>query len=89
MKRIIIKSLSFCILLTGILSCSDLIDDYYTNPNRTTEGEMGKLFSYMLYNDYIKPTYWDYATFVTGVTAKYSQFIGIMVGTDMYQPSGS
>jgi hypothetical protein len=87
MKQIITKSIIFCILFTGILSCSDLIEEDYTNPDKTTQGEMGKLFSYMLYNDYIRPTYWDYATFVTGVTAKYSQFIAIAPSTDMYTPS--
>jgi hypothetical protein len=89
MKRIITKLLSFCILISLVLSCNDKIDEYYTDPNKTTEAEVGKLFSYMLYNDYIKPTYWDYATFVTGVTAKYSQFIAISAGTDMYTPSSS
>jgi hypothetical protein len=89
MKNIVIKSLSLLILLTALLSCSDLTEEYYENPDETTQAEVGKLFSHMVYNDYIKPTYWNYATFVTGVTAKYSQIIGITVSTDMYTPSAS
>ncbi len=89
MKQIFKIIVSLCLLITITWSCSDTIDEYYTNPDKTTQGEMGKLFSYMLYNDYIRPTYWDYATFVTGVTAKYSQFIAITASTDMYSPSSS
>lgn len=86
MKKLIINITSFLILIILFNSCNK-IDDYYLDPDATTEGDMGKLFTYMLYNDYVRPTYWDFATFETGVTAKYSQFIGIFVGSGMYQPS--
>ncbi len=89
MKQLIINISYILSLLIGFTSCSKMIEDDYINPDKITTAEIDKLFTRMMLNDYIKPTYWDYATFVTGVTAKYSQFIGIMVGTDMYQPSGS
>ena len=89
MKRLIINISYILSLLIGFSSCSEMIEDDYTDPDKITTAEIDKLFTRMMLNDYIKPTYWDYATFVTGVTAKYSQFIGIYVGTDMYQPSAS
>ncbi len=85
-KQILIISGIFLFLI-GSYSCSNTIEDYYTDPDATTTADLGQLFTYMCYNSYIRPTYWDYATFVTGVTGKYSQFIGIEKASKMYEPS--
>lgn len=87
MKRNILKLSLIFATLTSMLSCVDKIDQDYTNPDTSTQGYMGNLFTYMLMNNRILPSYWDYATFVTGVTAKYSQFIGIGITSKMYVPS--
>ncbi|MDP4187012.1 MAG: SusD/RagB family nutrient-binding outer membrane lipoprotein [Bacteroidota bacterium] len=87
MKSLIIKICCLLTLFTGIIACQSKIDDNYTDPEKTTSGDIGKLFTYMLYNDRVRPTYWDYATFVTGVTGKYSQLLGIVTGNKMYEPS--
>jgi hypothetical protein len=77
------------LLVLGLGACKDTIDEYYTNPNKTTTGNVSQLFTRMAYHERIMPTYWDYATFVTGTTAKFSQFIGITNSPKMYQPSTS
>lgn len=87
MKRKIFNISLILMTVVSMLSCVDKIDEDYTNPDTSTEGYMGNLFTYMLINNRIQPTYWDYATFVTGVTAKYSQFIGIGITSKMYVPS--
>jgi hypothetical protein len=87
MKQIILNLSISIILLMSFSSCMDKIEDDYTDPDTSTVGYMGNLFTTMLLNNRIMPTYWDYATFVTGVTAKYSQFIGIGITSKMYVPS--
>ncbi|MDP4209044.1 MAG: SusD/RagB family nutrient-binding outer membrane lipoprotein [Bacteroidota bacterium] len=87
MKKLFIQASCFLLLLASISSCSKKIEDDYINPDNSTTGYVGKLFTYMLMNDRIRPTYWDYATFVTGVTGKYSQFIGVTTKAQMYVPS--
>jgi hypothetical protein len=66
-----------------------MLEDYYTDPNKTTSAEVSKLFTRLLYNERLYPTYWDYATFVTGATGKFSQFIGVYYSAQMYVPSAS
>jgi hypothetical protein len=89
MKHNFIKPIIFVLLITGFSSCSKKIDEYYTDPDKTTSANMGQLFTYMLHNNRIYPTYWDYATFVTGVTANYSQFIATSPSSNMYVPNTS
>lgn len=74
-------------LAGSIVSCKKKLEDDYLNPEYSTTASIGKLFTGMLVNRRIQPTYWDYATFVTGVTAKYSQFIGVITDKQMYVPS--
>jgi hypothetical protein len=87
MKQSIINISCLLLLLVSIVSCSKKIEDDYVDPDKSTTGYISKLFTDMLMNDRVRPTYWDYATFVTGVTAKYSQFLGITIGSQMYVPS--
>jgi len=87
MKRLIIINCYVVFLLAGFTSCNKQLKDDYYDPEKTTIGYPGQLFTYMLNNDRILPTYWDYATFITGVTAKYSQIFGISTSFKMYQPS--
>jgi hypothetical protein len=53
-----------------MVSCKKKLEEDYLNPENTTTASLGKLFTGMLTNRRVHPTYWDYATFVTGVTAK-------------------
>jgi len=87
MKRILIYSACFLALAGSIASCKKKLEDDYLNPESTTTGSLGKLLTGMLTNRRIHPTYWDYATFVTGVTGKYSQYLGVVTDKQMYVPS--
>jgi len=87
MKRILIYSACFLALAGAIASCKKKLENDYLNPESTTTGSLGKLFTGMLTNRRIHPTYWDYATFVTGVTGKYSQFLGVITDKQMYVAS--
>lgn len=71
----------------AIASCKKKLEGDYLNPEATTTGSLGKLLTGMLTNRRVHPTYWDYATFVTGVTGKYSQFLGVITDKQMYVPS--
>ncbi|HLK28700.1 MAG TPA: SusD/RagB family nutrient-binding outer membrane lipoprotein [Puia sp.] len=89
MKKNIFYLAVFCSSLLIINSCKKKLSDDYLNPESTTTASVDKLFTTMLTNPRIHPTYYDYATFVTGVTAKYSQMIGIVTDRQMYVPSPS
>ena len=62
MKQLIKNTIIIFLLITSF-SCSKMIEDYYQDPDRITTAEIDKLFTKMFINDYIKPTYWDYATY--------------------------
>ncbi|UII25426.1 SusD/RagB family nutrient-binding outer membrane lipoprotein [Fulvivirga maritima] len=87
MKKILINTCVFGMLLLIAVGCSDKLEDYYIDPNETTNADISKLFTNMLYNDYIRPTYWDYRTFKMEASAKFSLYYGFGVANRMYQPS--
>ncbi|UII20876.1 SusD/RagB family nutrient-binding outer membrane lipoprotein [Fulvivirga ligni] len=87
MKRILINTCVFGMLILMAIGCSDKLEDYYVDPNETTDASISKLFTYMLYNDRIRPTYWDYRTFRMAATAKFSLYYGFSETNKMYQPS--
>ncbi|MDW7695139.1 SusD/RagB family nutrient-binding outer membrane lipoprotein [Flammeovirgaceae bacterium SG7u.111] len=85
MKKFLINTIILGGLLMVAIGCSDKLEEYYADPNKTTEPEMSKLLTYMFNNDRIKPTYWDYRTFTFPTTAKYTQFYGFSVSNKVYQ----
>ncbi len=88
-RKIITQILALAVIVMGFSSCGDLIEEYYINPNKTTDGNVAMLFANMENNGYVRQTYGKYATFVTGVTAKYTQLIQMSASANMYTPSQS
>ncbi|HSC36915.1 MAG TPA: SusD/RagB family nutrient-binding outer membrane lipoprotein, partial [Chitinophagaceae bacterium] len=87
MKRILIYTGCFLFFAGTITSCKKKLEDDYLNPETTTSAALGKLFTGMLTNRRIHPTYWDYATFVTGVPSQFSMIQGMITDKQMYVPS--
>lgn len=89
MNKLFIKYTMLGLILVSMFGCSDKLEDYYPNPNGTTEADVAKLFSSMLYNDYVRPTYWAYRTFNITTPAFYTQMYGYATSNKMYQPNVS
>jgi hypothetical protein len=83
-KNIINFGLGALILL-GVTSCEDKLEDKYLNPERTTEGSIEKFFTAILDNNRVRPQYWEIRTFAGEHTAKYTQTLTFLNAPRRYQ----
>jgi hypothetical protein len=89
MKRIFINITLLCTLAGLFSSCSKKIEESYNNPEKISEGSLGKLLTGMYLNKRIHPSYFDYYTFVMPTLANYSQLVATAPGNQMYFPNPS
>lgn len=87
MKRLLINITVLFVLAGTFNSCKKKIEEDYVDPEKTSEGSLGKLLSGMYLNKRIHPSYWDYYTFVMPTLAAYSQAVATAPSTSMYVPS--
>ena len=73
------------LLLVGFAGCQDKLEEYYVNPETTTQPAIEKFFTHMLNNDRIRPSYWNVRTFLAVHTAKYTQTVGYLNDNNRYQ----
>lgn len=72
------------VLLTIFCSCKKTLEKDYLNPELSTQGNMGQLFSGMMLNNRIHSSYWDYYTFIMSATGVYSQYFAVSPSDQMY-----
>lgn len=89
MKKLFINASLLVLLVAGFSSCKSKIDNDYYNPEKTTVGNPGKLFTGMFLNERIHPSYWDYYTYIMGITGPYSGLGTILPSSNMYLTSTS
>lgn len=87
MKRLLITSSLLILLVATFSSCKKQIADAYPNPELQTTGSMSKLFSGMFLNKRMRPSYWDFATFILPTTGAFSQMTAMPASNKMYIPS--
>ncbi|KYP14763.1 MAG: hypothetical protein A1D16_05635 [Flavihumibacter sp. CACIAM 22H1] len=87
-KRKSYTILFYCLLLTGI-SCSKKLEKLYYDPDQLSSARIEKLFSELLNNYRVRPSYWEIRTFVAMHTGIYSQTIGYLNTPGVYQQNGS
>lgn len=87
MKRFFISAALLILMAASFSACKKQIADNYNNPELTTTGSMGKLLSGMFINKRVRPSYWDYATFILPTTATFAQTTALLPGNKMYVPS--
>ncbi|MGF6850645.1 hypothetical protein QFZ51_005880 [Chitinophaga sp. W3I9] len=87
MKRLLINTSLLILLVATFSSCKKQIADAYPNPELTTTGSMSKLLSGMYMNKRMRPSYWDYATFILPTTAAFSQTTALSPSIKMYIPT--
>lgn len=87
MKRNINILIPVCFLLLMMGACQKTLEKDYLDPELTTNGSIGKLFTGMLFNNRIHSSYWDYYTFNFTVTGTYTQMHATSPSDQMYIPN--
>lgn len=76
-------------ILVGTFSCENKLEDYYEDPNKTTEANMSMLLTNMLQSTYSRPGYTRYRTFVLPMEAVYTGLFGNFTSSNPYTPNTS
>jgi hypothetical protein len=87
MKRILINTALLLTLIGTFSACKKQLDDNYVNPEQTSVGSLGKLLTGMFLNTRIHPSYWDYYTFKSSITAPFAGLVALGPGSTMYTPN--
>ncbi|MCJ8209256.1 SusD/RagB family nutrient-binding outer membrane lipoprotein [Mucilaginibacter sp. RS28] len=83
-----VKNIGYAALLVLSLgSCKKSIDDKFNNPEKTSTVSIPYMFTAMLNNDRVRPSYWNYRTFVLTATAEYAQTDYLPTSNTVYQPN--
>ncbi|WP_207514502.1 SusD/RagB family nutrient-binding outer membrane lipoprotein [Longitalea luteola] len=73
------------LLMVTAGSCRKKLADLYYDPDQTIQPSMEKFFTEMLHNDRVRPSYWNIRTFVVLHTGIYTQSVGYLNTTTVYQ----
>jgi hypothetical protein len=66
-------------------ACRKRLADLYYDADQTVRPSIEKFFTEMLNNDRVRPSYWNVRTFIALHTGVYSQSIGYLNNTTVYQ----
>lgn len=66
-------------------SCSKKLEKLYYDPDELATAKIEKLFTEMLNNDRVRPSYWEMRTFAVMHSAIYSQTVGFLNTTGVFQ----
>lgn len=90
MTRPAVYIVSLLLLLSvGLGSCRKKLANLYYDPDQTVQPSIETLFTEMLNNDRVRPSYWDIRTFVVMQTGIYSQSVGYLNNSTEYQQNAS
>ncbi|WPV67614.1 SusD/RagB family nutrient-binding outer membrane lipoprotein [Chitinophaga sp. LS1] len=78
MKKYFLHISCIITLAIGMTGCKKQLEDYYTNPDKTTDPTIEKLFSSILDNNRIRPMYWDLRTLQLNQMGKYCQMTAFL-----------
>lgn len=73
MKKYLLHISCFIALVITMSGCKKQLEEYYTNPDKTTSPTIEKLFSSMMDNNRVRPQYWDLRTLQLNQMGKYCQ----------------
>jgi hypothetical protein len=85
MKRLFAILFIGALIMTGVMSCQDELEERYTNPDQTSEASIGKFFTKMLNNDRVRPSYWNVRTFLVMHPGLYAQSVSYTNANRRYQ----
>lgn len=103
-KKILTRFGLAAMIVAGLMSCQDTLEDQYLNPEKTTEASIGKFFTRMIDNRRVRPDYWNIRTFLVmhpgvytntcsyiNTNKRYQQQLSYLddLWKDYYTPNGS
>ena len=83
------QSILFFVALLSVSGCQNELADRYLNPDKTTFTTPDKLFTALLNNNRVRPSYWEMSTFVNWHIGIYTQSVGFLNSESMYQQNES
>ncbi len=89
MRRLLINICVVIALVSVLLGCKKRLEEYYNNPDETTQASIEKFFTEMLDNDRVRPSYWEVRTFTILQTGIYSQSVAYLNTNNVYQQNPS
>ncbi|MEP7371968.1 MAG: SusD/RagB family nutrient-binding outer membrane lipoprotein [Chitinophagaceae bacterium] len=89
MRRILIHISLAAALVSCLISCKKKLEEFYYNPDQTTQASIEKFFTEMLDNDRVRPSYWEIRTFTVLQTGIYSQSVAYLNTNPVYQQNPS
>ena len=87
--RIYTYTLIFFILLELVSGCRKELSELYNDPDQTVNPSIPELFTEMLDNDRIRPSYWNVRTFLVMHAGIYTQSVGYLNIPSVYQQNPS
>lgn len=85
MKKLIINTVLFLVVISTLVSCKKDIADKYYNPDKAQEASPAGLFTAMLNNDRIAAKYWNVRTFLSQMPGVYAQTTYISNSNTIYR----
>jgi hypothetical protein len=85
MRKIFIGFTACIVLLMGLTSCQDQIDEQFANPETTVQASIPKFFTFMIDNSRVRPDYWNVRTFLVMHPGLYTQSVSYLNGNRRYQ----
>src|ERR1044072_3236209 len=76
-------------LTVGLEACQDELASRYLNPDKTANSSVEYLFTKMLNNNRVRPSYWEMSTFVNWHIGVYTQSVGFLNSESIYQQNES
>lgn len=72
-------------MVVGLSSCEDKLEEQYVNPEKTSEASIGKFFTTMLDNRRVRADYWNIRTFLVMHPGVYTNAVSYVNGPKRYQ----
>lgn len=89
MRRILIHISLVVSLVFCLIGCKKKLEEFYNNPDQTTQASIEKFFTEMLDNERVRPSYWEVRTFTVLQTGVYSQSVAYLNTNAVYQQNPS
>ncbi|MEO5976875.1 MAG: SusD/RagB family nutrient-binding outer membrane lipoprotein [Chryseolinea sp.] len=79
------KTIKWLFLLLTMISCQNQLEDRYLSPDKNESPTIDKLFTRMLDDNRVRPSYWEVSTIVNWHIGIYSQTVGYLNNEFVYQ----
>src|SRR4051812_33379200 len=75
--------------MVTLAACHEELETRYLNPDRANAPSIGTIFTQILNNNRVRPSYWDFSTFINWHIGVYTQSVGFLNSESVYQQNDS